>query len=137
MKQKVWGPAGMEDEGYWWSETPYQGIEFGGGNISATLRDHGRYGQFILTGAKAGGKSVLPDDWANYAYKAGKPFSGTRYGAVRPDDRSIGYGYHWWVIDPQKSARPADLPIYRSSLRTVSMANISLSIVKPIRWRWS
>jgi len=112
LSQKVWGPAGMEDDGYWWSETPYQGIEFGGGNISATLRDHGRFGHFILTGAKAGGKSALPDDWGSYAYKAGKPLSGTNYGAVRPDDQSIGYGYHWWVIDPGKSARPADLPIF-------------------------
>jgi CubicO group peptidase (beta-lactamase class C family) len=39
-------PMGMETDGYWLLDA-FDGLEMGGGNFSATLRDYGRFGQFF------------------------------------------------------------------------------------------
>jgi CubicO group peptidase (beta-lactamase class C family) len=48
-----------------------------------TLRDYGRFGQFMLDGGKAGGADVLPTGWIADA---------TRAHITDPP-----YGYFWWV----------------------------------------
>ena len=115
LSHKVWEPAGMESDGYWWAETKHDGIEFGGGGISATLRDYGRFGNFILKGALNNGRSVLPEDWARQAYKPQDVY-GTRYGEILDlgFDKRIGYGYHWWVSNPELTNRPKDKPIFHA-----------------------
>ena len=86
LGEKVWGPYGMEADGFWVLDST--GKEIGGCCISGTIGDYARFGQFILDGAKAGGQNVLPDGWIGDA-------TTTRVG-IGEKDR--GYGYQWWTF---------------------------------------
>lgn len=87
LAEKVWGPAGMEQQGTWiLSKT---GQEIGGCCIQASPRDYARMGQYILSGAMAGGKSIVPDGWWADAT--------TKRTDIGQPGR--GYGYQWWTYD--------------------------------------
>jgi len=67
-------------------------VDVGGGNIggccvSATLRDYGRFGQFLLDGGRAGGKQMLPKWWIAEAT--------SKQADIGEPER--GYGYQWWT----------------------------------------
>ena len=58
--ETIWGPAGMEADGYWQLDSE-GGMELGGFGVSARLRDFGRFGQLILEDGEAfSGRRVLP-----------------------------------------------------------------------------
>ncbi|MCA9232249.1 MAG: serine hydrolase [Planctomycetales bacterium] len=85
LYERIWSKFGMEADANWWLESP-DGIEIGGSGFSATLRDYGRFGLFMLNGGLAGGEAILPDDWIREAttpkiLKGGAP---------------LDYGYLWW-----------------------------------------
>ena len=85
LSEKVWVPAGMEQQATWiLSKT---GQEIGGCCIQAAARDYARMGQFILNGAVVNGQSILPDGWLSEA-------TTTRTGIGQP---GRGYGYQWWT----------------------------------------
>lgn len=84
LSEKIWSPFGMEQPATWWTESP-GGVEFGGSGFAATLRDYGRFGQFVLQGGVAGGRPVVPSGWFP---DAGQP--------KRVGDRVVPYGYMWW-----------------------------------------
>jgi len=88
LSQKVWSPLAMESDAAWWLDSP-NGHEVGGSGVLATLRDFGRFGQFILNGAQIGGKKIVPDWWLADATNA-KPLVGI--------SGQYGYGYQWWPI---------------------------------------
>ncbi|WP_347555911.1 serine hydrolase [Robbsia sp. KACC 23696] len=116
LQEKIWEPAGMAYDGYWLSEST-EGIEIGGAGISATLQDFGRFGQFILTGAKGrDGKSILPPGWARSAYFSG-PGGGPGQFVRVSEEEPHGYGYQWWIVSPDDAGRPADTrpPIFYAS----------------------
>lgn len=85
LSEKIWSRFGMEDDATWWLESP-DGLEVGGSGLSATLRDYGRFGQFVLNGGKIGDESVVPDGWFQEAGTS-KVIGG------KPQD----YGYMWWT----------------------------------------
>ena len=85
LAERVWRRFGMEAEARWWLDSP-DGVEIGGSGFSATLRDYGRFGLFILQGGVAGGDSVLPAGWVS---EATSPKT-LRGGAA------LDYGYLWW-----------------------------------------
>ena len=93
--EKIWGPAGMEANGYWALESE-GGLEVGGGGVSARLRDVGRFGQFVLEeGVPLSGRRVLPPGWRDLA---GQPDSAaTAFGRLMPGSPA-GYGYQWWAL---------------------------------------
>jgi CubicO group peptidase (beta-lactamase class C family) len=62
LTEKIWANMGMESQANWWLESP-GGIEVGGSGFSATLRDYGRFGQFLLDEGIVDGEPVLPDGW--------------------------------------------------------------------------
>ncbi|UCP11089.1 beta-lactamase family protein [Pseudomonas sp. MM213] len=66
LSEKIWVPYGMQTDAKWWLDGP-NGNEVGGSGISATLEDYGRFGQFFLSGGKAGAQQVLPEDWMSFA----------------------------------------------------------------------
>ncbi|WP_282397345.1 serine hydrolase domain-containing protein [Pseudomonas sp. PS01298] len=66
LSEKIWAPYGMQTDANWWLDGP-NGNEVGGSGISATLEDYGRFGQFVLSGGKAGDKQVLPKGWMSFA----------------------------------------------------------------------
>jgi CubicO group peptidase (beta-lactamase class C family) len=87
LSEKIWVPAGMEQQATWvLSRT---GQEISGCCIQAATRDFARFGQFILDGARAGGQPVVPDDWLARAT--------TRQADIGQPGR--GYGFQWWTYD--------------------------------------
>jgi len=93
--ETIWGPAGMEADGYWLLESD-DGLELGGLGVSACLRDVGRFGQLMLEdGAAFSGRRVLPRGWRDLA---GQPDNAaTAFGRMTPGSPA-GYGYQWWAL---------------------------------------
>jgi CubicO group peptidase (beta-lactamase class C family) len=87
LSEKVWAPAGMEQQATWLlSKT---GQEISGCCIQAAARDYARFGQFILGGARVNGQAIVPDGWLAEAT--------TKRTGIGQDGR--GYGYQWWTYD--------------------------------------
>lgn len=87
LAEKVWQPAGMEQQATWLlSKT---GQEISGCCLQASARDYARFGQFILNGARVNGQSIVPDGWLTEATTSRTPI----------DQPGRGYGYQWWTYD--------------------------------------
>jgi len=86
LSERIWAKFGMESDATWWLESP-NGLEVGGSGLSATLRDYGRLGLFLLGGGKAGGEQVLPVNWVKEAASP-KLVGG----------RMVDYGFMLWPI---------------------------------------
>lgn len=84
LSEKIWRPYGMQQDAVWMINA--HGDESGGCCLSASLRDLGRFGQFILDGARIGSKPIVPADWLARA-------TGKQIDTGRP---GLGYGYFWW-----------------------------------------
>jgi CubicO group peptidase (beta-lactamase class C family) len=86
LSEKVWAPYGMEQDASWLLGSTEH--EISGCCIQASTRDFARFGQFIMDGGKAGGKSVLPEGWLNQATVKQVNLGGGK-----------GYGFQWWTND--------------------------------------
>jgi CubicO group peptidase (beta-lactamase class C family) len=84
--EKIWKPYGMEKDAVWMLDGA--GHERGGCCRSITLRDYGRFGQFMLDG----GAGQLPAGWVGEATRKQIDTPPTPAGAPTP-----GYGYFWWM----------------------------------------
>jgi CubicO group peptidase (beta-lactamase class C family) len=85
LGERIWQRVGMEADANWWLDSP-DGTEIGGSGFSATLRDYGRFGLFVLHEGRVGKDSILPEGWLREA---------TRPTTLRNGKR-IDYGYFWW-----------------------------------------
>jgi hypothetical protein len=85
LSQRIWSTFGMEADATWWLDSP-DGIEIGGSGFSASLRDYGRFGLFVLGGGIAAGDSILPAGWLREATTP----------KVLRDGSPLEYGYLWW-----------------------------------------
>jgi hypothetical protein len=86
LSDRIWARFGMESDATWWLESP-DGLEVGGSGLSATLRDYGRFGLFLIGGGKAGGEQILPEGWVKDA------------GSTKiVDGKPVDYGYMLWPI---------------------------------------
>lgn len=86
LSDKIWRPYGMERDAEWMIDEA--GREQGGCCLAMTLRDYGRFGQFILDGARVDGAAIVPDTWLHEATRA-----------QVPTGSGSGYGYQWWTRD--------------------------------------
>jgi CubicO group peptidase (beta-lactamase class C family) len=86
LSEKIWVPYGMEQKATWNIGRTDQ--EFAGCCLQMKLRDFGRFGQFILEGARINGKPIIPDDWLQAATHTQIP--------LWP---GWGYGYQWWTLN--------------------------------------
>ncbi len=84
LSERIWTKAGMESDATWWLESP-DGLEIGGSGLSATLRDYGRFGLFLMNGGVAKGERILPDGWVREAGSR-KVIGG----------KAVEYGYMTW-----------------------------------------
>lgn len=84
LSSKIWAPYGMEQKATWIVGRTDQ--ELAGCCLQMTLRDFGRFGQFVLDGGRIDGKSVVPDEWFHEATRTQVPLWG------------FGYGYQWWTF---------------------------------------
>jgi CubicO group peptidase (beta-lactamase class C family) len=89
LSEKIWRPYGMERDAAWMIDEV--GHEQGGCCLAVTLRDYGRFGQFILDGARINGRSIVADGWLEDATKSHVSTS------VSGGAAGSGYGYQWWV----------------------------------------
>jgi hypothetical protein len=96
LSEQIWSRFGMEADANWWLDSP-DGVEIGGSGISATLRDYGRFGMFMLSGGVVDGKSVLPKGWA---YEATTP-------KILKNGAPLQYGYLWWPAPDAQGQRDA------------------------------
>lgn len=94
LAERIWSRVGMEADATWWLDSP-GGVEIGGSGFSATLRDYGRFGLFVLAGGVAGGDSILPADWVREATTPKRLRDGT----------PLDYGYLWWTGTTAASRR--------------------------------
>lgn len=90
LSERIWSKFGMESDATWWLESP-NGLEVGGSGLSATLRDYGRFGLFLLADGKAGGEKILPNGWVR---DASSP--------KMIDGKLVDYGYMLWPIPNAK-----------------------------------
>jgi len=81
LSEKIWKKIGAGRDAVWMQDI--RGHDIGGCCLSMTLRDAGRFGQFILEG----GKDVLPKDWIKEATRK----------QIDSDNGRLGYGYMWWT----------------------------------------
>src|SRR5579883_1002439 len=86
LSEKIWSKLGMEADATWWLEAP-GGLEVAGSGFSATLRDYGRLGLFMMRDGLIGAERVLPEGWVR---EAGAP--------CRLGNQSADYGYMWWPV---------------------------------------
>ena len=86
LTERIWSKFGMESDATWWLESA-DGLEVGGSGLAATLRDYGRFGQFLLNNGVASGQQILPDHWLAEA-------SSSKVVGGKPVD----YGYMFWVV---------------------------------------
>ncbi len=85
LSERIWSTYGMEADATWWLDSP-DGTEIGGSGFSATLRDYGRFGLFILGGGISADDSILPPGWVREATTP----------KVLRDGSPLAYGYLWW-----------------------------------------
>lgn len=83
LSDKIWRAYGMEHGAEWMVDDV--GHEQGGCCLAMTLRDLGRFGQFILDGARTDGQPIVPDTWLADATRDQVPPSA-----------GGNYGYQWW-----------------------------------------
>ena len=86
LSEKIWRAYGMERDAEWMIDDV--GHEQGGCCLAITLRDYGRFGQFILDGARVNGQPIVPENWLADATRT-QVSTGT----------NTGYGYQWWTRD--------------------------------------
>lgn len=86
LSEKIWAPIGMQADASWWLESP-DGLEIGGSGLSATLRDYGRFGLFMLNEGVIDGKTTLPEGWMQEA--------GSRH---EIGGEEVDYGYMLWPL---------------------------------------
>jgi len=103
LSEKIWSKFGMESDATWWLESP-DGLEVGGSGLSASLRDYGRFGQFVLNGGKIGDESIAPEGWFSEA--------GT---SKQVGGKNVDYGYMWWTFGPSAG------PIHQGAFRAVGI----------------
>jgi CubicO group peptidase (beta-lactamase class C family) len=86
LSEKIWRTYGMERDAEWMIDDV--GDEQGGCCLAVTLRDYGRFGQFILDGAQINGQSIVSANWLSDATRTQVSLGG-----------GSGYGYQWWTRD--------------------------------------
>lgn len=86
FSERIWSKLGAESDAAWWLEAP-GGLEVAGTGFSATLRDYGRFGLFVLDDGVLGTERILPANWNREA------------GAPRIiEGQRVDYGYMWWPV---------------------------------------
>ncbi|MCF4009517.1 serine hydrolase domain-containing protein [Rheinheimera sp. UJ63] len=86
LSEKIWSKMGMQAEANWWLQSP-DGLEIGGSGLSATLRDYGRFGLFLLNDGVINQQRILPKGWMAQA-SSRQVIAG----------ETIDYGYMFWPM---------------------------------------
>ncbi|MGH8436324.1 MAG: serine hydrolase domain-containing protein [Pseudomonas sp.] len=100
LESRIWSRFGMEQDGVWHALVKDQ-VDMGGHGFNASLRDWGRFGQFVMSGGKlASGEKILPDDWIKRSTRWTKA-----KGSITNFAPEGQYGYQWWFSAPAPDAK--------------------------------
>ena len=94
LEEKIWGPVGMEHDGYFLIDG--EGMEVAMGGLQASLRDMARLGRLYLNNGRAGGRQIVPADWVKASVTPSAPHLMPGFdnpGSATP----YGYGFQWWT----------------------------------------
>lgn len=86
--------------------TDGQGVAMAGGALAATARDWARIGMLAVDGIACGAR-ILSTEWLTRAVRPSAPFlaPGRLPSSITTH---VGFGYHWWPLDPAGRAVAAD-----------------------------
>lgn len=104
LSERIWARLGMERDAFWQLDSR-AGQEIGSSGLSATLRDYGRFGKFILDDGVIDGERILPAGWLQRATRA-TPGSHLEPGKLYDGEYALGYGYQWWLFPAGAAALP-------------------------------
>ena len=104
LSERIWARMGMEQDAFWQLDSR-NGQEIGSSGLSATLRDYGRFGQFILNDGVIDGERILPSGWLARATHA-PAGSHLQPGKLYDGEYALGYGYQWWLFPTGTAALP-------------------------------
>lgn len=104
LSERIWARMGMERDAFWQLDAR-AGQEIGSSGFSATLRDYGRFGQFILNDGVISGERILPAGWIDQATRV-DPASYLAPGKLYEGEYPLGYGYQWWTFPVGTHALP-------------------------------
>lgn len=102
LSETLWSKLGMERDATWWLESA-GGMGLAGSGLGATLRDYGRFAQFVCDDGVVAGKRIVPEGWFAEAGKAHK------FG-----NKSEDYGYLWWPL-------PKGDPIHEGAFQAIGI----------------
>lgn len=93
LETRIWSRYAMENDGVWQALVPGE-VDMGGHGFNATLRDWGRFAQFVADGGRLpDGTALLPEGWIRDST------TWTRaHGSVTPATPDGQYGYQWWYM---------------------------------------
>ena len=94
LSEKLWQPAGMEDDATWFVDEP-GGMEAAGMGLNARLRDYARFGLLMLNDGVVDGRRILPEGWVARATRPSSPQ--VQLGALY-EGYPLGYQYQWWAL---------------------------------------
>jgi CubicO group peptidase (beta-lactamase class C family) len=122
LEETVWKPYGMEHDGRWLLDSR-GGASFGGIGFNATLRDYGRFAQFVLNnGVLPNGTHALPAGWVRDAT------TWTAASALEGYADNGQYGYFWWFNPAYDDAINHAAPLAtrtRAPLQRTTAANVA------------
>ncbi|OZI58829.1 serine hydrolase domain-containing protein [Bordetella genomosp. 1] len=98
MSQRIWQPCGMEFDAFYTLESD-AGQEIGGSRAGMTLRDIGRFAQFVLDDGVVAGRRILPQGWVAQSGTAAFEIPADLHTAHRQALGLTAYGYSWWLRD--------------------------------------
>ncbi len=133
LSERIWARMGMESDGFWQLESP-AGQEIGSSGLSATLRDYGRFGQFVLEDGVIDGERILPEGWVDRASRVEASSTWPRASSTMANTRSAtatsGGPSRW-------APRPCPSMTAGPSKPRASSASTSTSTARRRSWRWS
>jgi len=94
MERKLWGPLGVERDGYWVIDRDRpDGMEAVFMGFNATLRDYARFGLLMAYDGMWRGERILPEGWVAEATTPDSPH--LDHGQLHPSSH-LGFQYQWW-----------------------------------------
>jgi len=92
MQQRLWGPLGMEYDGYW-STDHSGGLEKTWCCLSATARDYAKFGRLYMDGGDWNGTRILSPEWVTQS-----TLTDTSAGSA------WNHQYQWWLVSKDSRA---------------------------------
>jgi CubicO group peptidase (beta-lactamase class C family) len=96
MSETIWSRLGMEFEAFYTLESD-DGQEIGGSRAGMTLRDIGRFAQFVLDDGVVNGERILPEGWVAQSGTPAFQIPADLHTAQRQALGLTAYGYSWWL----------------------------------------